>query len=90
MAQQKPRLKVVPISTKHPSGDTWSPLQLLKEFVSDVEAGNLRPVKLVLHFFEETPDGGLQPRSWQAGCTRTEEIALMELEMHRAIEAWRK
>ncbi len=82
-------LKIVPIASKHPSGDAWSPVQLLEEFLADVKAGKIAPIKLSLQYVEVTPAGSWLPRSWQAGCSRSEEIALLEIAKTNAIQDWK-
>lgn len=93
MKAKKPALRVVekvtPISTKSKSGDSWTPLQLLESFVTDVKAGKTVPEKIMLHWMEANPNGTSSPRRWQAGCSRSEEIAFCELAKLMAMEDWK-
>lgn len=83
-------LKIVPIAIKHPSGNSWTPQQLLEEFVAYVQAGKIDMTQCVLHFFEREANGRMRLRRWQAGCSRAEEIALCQVAMLTAIEEWRE
>lgn len=81
--------KVTHISTKHPSGDTWTPTMLLEEFVAEVQAERILIKSCVLHFQEVLPSGRLRLRRWQAGCSRAEEIAFATAAIHDAVEDWK-
>lgn len=81
--------KVVPISTKSQNCDVWTGEQCVAEFLADIKAGNAKPVKLMILYFEENPDGSLKPRRWYAKIDKKEEISLLVLAQHMAVEDWR-
>lgn len=81
------RLKVVPM-TKAPA--PWTPVELLREFLAAVESGKEAPVMLAVSWMEKTDDDGLHPRYWNAGCSRAEQIAFLELMKLALIDDWRR
>lgn len=82
--------KVVNLASKSTSGSTWSPVQLLREFLDAVESGKEKPIMLSVNWMEETTDGGWRPRFWQAGCSRAEQIAFLEVMKQSLLDDWRK
>ena len=97
MADQNPvtppaaptHLKIVPISSKHPSSTTWSPEQMLEEFLVDPRAGKIHPTNLMLFWLDRDPDGSLRPRRYIANVSRAEEIAFHALGTAMALDQWR-
>lgn len=85
-----PRLKVVPIASKSSSSASWSPVQMLDEFVADVKAGKETPAKMMIFYLVDDGAGGWTPRTWFANCSKVEEIALCELAKARAIDNWKR
>lgn len=84
-------LKIVPISSKSASSASWTPEQLLEEFLADLRAGKIHPANLLVYWMDDegNPDGRLSPRRWIANVSRSEEIAFHTLGIHRAVEDWR-
>lgn len=87
-----PNLKVVPISTKHSSSTSWSPEQLLEEFLAEIRAGKVHPRNLMVYWMDDGGKAGdrFRPQRWVANVSREEEIAFHTLGIHRAIDDWRK
>ena len=65
--------KVVNLASKATSGMTWSPAQLLREFLEAVETGKETPIMLAVAWMEKTKDDRMRPRYWQAGCSKAEQ-----------------
>lgn len=68
---------------------TWTGLALLEEFVAGVKAGTITPDKLMIFWLEVTRDDRWTTRKWQAGCDRSDEIALCEMAKMKIMEDWR-
>lgn len=82
--------KLVPLSSKSTNSATWSPEQALEEFLADLRAGKVAPVKMILLFFEEGErKHALHPHCWYVNINPCEEVALLAMAQHRAIEDWK-
>ena len=74
-----------------PSNYAWTVEQMLEQALADIRAGKLNPTKAMLCFFEEnTKDRSTSIDNWRARIDRDEEIALLALLQHNAIDRWRK
>lgn len=68
----------------------WSPTQLLEEFSRSVAAGHIKPVKVAIHFIEES-DGALKPpQVWSTGYAPHEEVACAALSLNQAMARWQE
>jgi hypothetical protein len=81
------RLKIVPMPVKQ--DDTWTPRQLIAEFLADMDSGRLKPKNLLLMCMVDEGEHAQRPHWYFANVNRHEEIALLTLALHRAIDAWR-
>lgn len=76
-------------ATKAEDCRLWSPLDALKDLVRRIEAGEVNPTQLVVHYFEETADGCRNHHYTAAGVTFPEHLALLAVAQHRTLEMWR-
>jgi hypothetical protein len=86
---EAPRFKIVPIASKSNNSVAWTPETLVKEFLADLQAGKIKPKNLMFFFMEDTDDGNMRPSYYYANMNRAEEIALLTLAIHKAIDLWR-
>lgn len=89
MTDEREPLKIVPIAHKAHNCAAWSPEQCIAEFLDDIRSAKIAPRKLMILWFEETADGSLRPHRWFANVNTCEEIAMLELGKHIAIDGWR-
>lgn len=82
-------LKVVPIARKADNSATWSPEQCIAQFLDDIRSQTIAPTKIMILWFETLPNGNLRPHRWFANVSSCEEIAMLELGKHIAIDDWR-
>ena len=82
-------LKIVPISSKSQNSATWSGEQCIAEFLADIRSGKIAPAKILILWFEQDANGSLRPHRWFANVTSVEEVAMLELGKHIAIEEWK-
>jgi len=83
-------LKVVPLSSKSGNSQVWSGEQMVAEFLADIQRGKIAPTKMMILWFSEDPDTGrMRPHRWFAQMNSRDEIALLELAQHMAIEDWK-
>ncbi len=73
------------------SNYAWTVEQMLEQALADVRAGTLHPTKALIAFFEEDPkDKSTSVDCWRARLDRAEEIALLALVQHNALDRWRR
>lgn len=82
-------LKIVPIATKSDNCATWNGEQMVSEFLGDIKNGSIKPTKMLIVWFSEDADGMLRPHRWFANLTKSEEVAMLVLAQHIAIDDWR-
>lgn len=68
----------------------WSPLDALKALIRDIEAGEVSPTWIAVHWLERQEGGNLNYGYSIAGMSRAEHIALLSIAQANAIEGWRK
>ena len=77
-------------ASQSPSNYAWTVEQMLEQALADIRAGTLNPTKAMITFFEEDPKTkSTSIDSWRARIDRDEEIALLALLQHNAIERWK-
>lgn len=88
-AQVPAPLKVVSFASKALSSTAWSPEQCIAEFLADIRAAKIAPTKIMILWFSEDQDGRLRPNRWFANVSSCEEVAMLELGKHIAIDDWK-
>lgn len=81
--------KVTNIANKLKDSKARTPEQCVAECLDDIRSGAVKPVQLIVCFFEELEDDRLRPGYYVANMSRAEHISLLELAKARAIEDWR-
>lgn len=67
----------------------WTPLQLLKDLIAEIESGKVVPTSMMVFFMDEDEKGNRHPHTWSHGTSYAEAIAFCELEKQRTLADWR-
>ncbi len=72
------------------SGDSrdWSPLDMLKSLVRDVEEGRVKTNQICVHFWVNE-DGGRVHHNSVAGMTFPDHVALLTVALHECVDNWK-
>lgn len=68
----------------------WTPLDLVRAMLRDIEDGTIKPTSMVVHYYEENPDGSSNHGFYLSNLTREQHIAILELAKWRSLEDWRR
>lgn len=83
------RPKVIPIASKSPTSTAWSAEQCLTELLAAVKSGKERPLNMMVMWFEPANEtGGVRLGRWFVNTNPEQEIAMLHLALHRAVEDW--
>jgi len=78
------------IANKNRLSSSWSAEQCVEGFLEDIRAKKVKPIKLMIAYFEEDGNGNLLPRRYYAQINDTEEIALLTLLTKLSVDDWFK
>ena len=78
-------------ANKNRDSCAWTPLECLKALMRDIEAGEVKPEKLCVHFFEEPNEetGRTHHGFYASGLSFPDHISLLHVAMARTLEDWR-
>lgn len=68
----------------------WSAADALEDLLSDVRSGKVNPTQLAIHYFEGTPETGLEHHYAVSGLTYPNHIALLTIALQRMVGEWKK
>lgn len=82
--------KVTPLSAKSPSCFSWTPRQMLLEFVAAIDRGEELPKGMVIVYSVENADQSISVHSWRAQLNWTEEYTFLEVSQQKCIDEKRR
>jgi hypothetical protein len=68
----------------------WTPIDALKDVISEIEAGKIKADQIAIHWRETNEDGSCDFCYCVAGLTFSDHIALLHAALARVLELWRK
>lgn len=84
-------MKVVPLTPRDGTPAWGSPVDAINEFAADATSGKIKPVKVLILWFEEVgEEKRLRPNRWYQNCSTCEAIALLEAAKQQELEQWRE
>lgn len=66
----------------------WTPAEMLKAILGDIESGEINPTKICVHYFEDKEDRCTHG-FYAANLSFEEHIALLTVALNSTVEDWR-
>lgn len=61
----------------------WTPLDLARAMLRDIESGKIKPSVMVVHYHEPQEDGGATPRFCAAGVTNESHCYILNVALYQ-------
>ena len=85
-----PKDNVTPIADKSGDSRMWSPRQCLQNLIDEIDAGKVKPEKVLILYWENVGAKKLRRCEYCSGMTMVEHVAYLSEACHSAIETWKK
>lgn len=78
--------EVIKLVDKVENSALWSPIDCVRDFLSELESGKIDPDCIAIHYNQKLPDGGLKPCNFTSNLTYGAHITLLTIALRKIVD----